>query len=46
MKIKLKTAEIQEYVQAPIVTFPKYTTQLFIMRRKKMVLHSKFLHFE
>ena len=28
MKIKLKTVEIQEYIQAPIVRFPKYTTQL------------------
>lgn len=28
MKIKLKNVEIQEYVQAPISEFPKYTTQL------------------
>ena len=28
MKIKLKTAEIQEYVNAPAIEFPKYTTQL------------------
>ena len=28
MKIKLKTAEIQEYVDAPASEFPKYTTQL------------------
>lgn len=28
MKIKLKTAEIQEYVNAPTSEFPKYTTQL------------------
>ncbi|MDE0554647.1 MAG: MjaI family restriction endonuclease [Candidatus Poribacteria bacterium] len=28
MKIKLKNAEIQEYVNAPASEFPKYTTQL------------------
>ncbi len=28
MKIKLKNAEIQEYVNAPASAFPKYTTQL------------------
>ena len=28
MKIKLKNAEIQEYVNAPSSEFPKYTTQL------------------
>ena len=28
MKIKLKNAEIQEYVSAPASEFPKYTTQL------------------
>ena len=28
MKIKLKNAEIQEYVDAPASEFPKYTTQL------------------
>ena len=28
MKIKLKNAEIQEYVNAPASDFPKYTTQL------------------
>lgn len=28
MEIKLKNAEIQEYVSAPIREFPKYTTQL------------------
>ena len=28
MKIKLKTSEIQEYVNAPASEFPKYTTQL------------------
>ena len=28
MKIKLKNAEIQEYVNAPAIEFPKYTTQL------------------
>ena len=28
MKIKLKNAEIQEYVNAPARDFPKYTTQL------------------
>jgi hypothetical protein len=28
MKIKLKTADIQEYVNAPASEFPKYTTQL------------------
>ena len=28
MKIKLKNAEIQEYVNAPAGEFPKYTTQL------------------
>lgn len=28
MKVKLKNAEIQEYVNAPASEFPKYTTQL------------------
>lgn len=28
MEIKLKNAEIQEYVSAPVREFPKYTTQL------------------
>ncbi len=28
MKIKLKNADIQEYVNAPMSDFPKYTTQL------------------
>ena len=28
MKIKLKTSEIQEYVNAPTSDYPKYTTQL------------------
>ena len=28
MEIKLKNAEIQEYVSAPVRDFPKYTTQL------------------
>ena len=28
MRIKLKNAEIQEYVNAPASEFPKYTTQL------------------
>ena len=28
MQIKLKNAEIQEYVSAPVREFPKYTTQL------------------
>ncbi len=28
MRIKLKTAEIQEYLSAPASEFPKYTTQL------------------
>ena len=28
MQIKLKNAEIQEYVSAPVSEFPKYTTQL------------------
>ena len=28
MKIKLKTAEIQEYMNAPAREFPKYTTQI------------------
>ena len=28
MKLKLKTAEIQEYANAPASEFPKYTTQL------------------
>jgi len=28
MQIKLKNAEIQEYVDAPASEFPKYTTQL------------------
>ena len=28
MQIKLKNAEIQEYVNAPACEFPKYTTQL------------------
>lgn len=28
MKIKLKNVEIQEYLEAPITEFPKYTTQI------------------
>ena len=35
MKIKLKNAEIQEYVNAPASEFPKDTTQLMNVRKSE-----------